>query len=118
MELRVAKALCEEQGFDWDKQKSFLTSASGGDNEQLFYISQARAAIRAMREPTFVMIDEGATCLINSEEICMNPDDVWSAMIDAASPPTIADLTVRALSDSLNETKWRIEERLANGEKL
>jgi len=105
MELRVAKAI---------KDADML--ASSGPLKT--YEELARAAIRAMREPTFVMIDEGATCLINSEEICMNPDDVWSAMIDAASPPTIADLTVRALSDSLNETKWRIEERLANGEKL
>jgi len=42
-----------------------------------------RAVIRAMREPTFIMIDEGAT---SSDETCMYPEDVWNAMIDAASP--------------------------------
>lgn len=84
MELRVAKALCEEQGFDWDKQKSFLTSASGGDNEQLFYISQARAAIRAMREPTPDMIGPGKGALLyeGAAEIKQS----WRSMIDAASP--------------------------------
>jgi len=64
MELRVERALAR---FDFDEDRLHV----------------ARAAIRAMREPTFRMIDEGAT---SSDETCLYPEVVWQAMIDAASP--------------------------------
>ena len=43
----VARALCAAEGLDWDSQSSFLTTASGGENEQEHYLEQARAAISA-----------------------------------------------------------------------
>ena len=85
MEMRVAKAICREVCED------HLASGFAGpqdfqnglDADWREYLPTARAAIRAMREPTFRMIDEGAT---SSDEICMYPENVWRAMIDAASP--------------------------------
>jgi hypothetical protein len=75
MELRVAKAAYESVYDDgWD---------NAYEGHQEMCLTAARAAIRAMREPTFRMIDEGAT---SSDETCMYPEDVWNAMIDAASP--------------------------------
>lgn len=47
---RVARAICESQGLDWDAQASAMTSGSGSDDEQEGYRISARAAIEAMRE--------------------------------------------------------------------
>ena len=72
MEERVARAIC-----------NVSNRAPWADENYDLFLDEARAAIRAMREPTFRMIDKGAT---SSDEICMYPEDVWIAMIDAASP--------------------------------
>lgn len=77
---RVARALCEAEGMEWGAQASAMTSGSGGDNEQEYYLTQARAAIEAMREPTEAMQDAG-------ESHCNDygtPSGCFRAMIDAA----------------------------------
>jgi hypothetical protein len=68
MELRVAKAIraCDEN----DKTGPLAT-----------YEELARAAIRAMREPTTEMKDAG-----HPEDGPLKPYFAWIAMIDAASP--------------------------------
>ena len=87
MELRVA-AVIEPAAFgDYDE------SRLPGYYANLKYdaLLSARAAIRAMREPTKDMCDEGATELCcfdrggdSGSEYAMN---TWKAMIDTASPP-------------------------------
>lgn len=79
MEMRVAKAMANESA-PWINCLS---------DEQALALT--RVAIRAMREPTRLMVKNGSFELIG-----YNPDfdaksdyvpDVWQAMIDAASPP-------------------------------
>lgn len=88
MELRVAQAICEAQGLAWDMQGNPMTSGSGGDDRDGF-ILEARAAIRAMREPTAEM-----TAYVRAKlegTIPKGPNDWYTEpyrnMIDAASPP-------------------------------
>lgn len=78
---RVAKALStfDESNFpkfvksDWEKLTPLARSA---------YRRRARAAIEAMREPTRMMIDAGASgCGEDSINVAMG---AWDAMIDAA----------------------------------
>ena len=75
---RVARAICWANGMDPD-----LTL--GGDGKNFLwreYVSQARAAIEAMREPTKAMTESGA---YGSGEDSENAAlGAWGAMIAAA----------------------------------
>lgn len=76
MELRVAKALSRSDAFD----------PTHTDED---YVNMARAAIRAMREPTKEMMDAylDAEPMLDDEGWNGAPaKDAWQAMIDAASP--------------------------------
>tara|TARA_R110000868_G_scaffold95522_3_gene262651 strand:- start:12540 stop:12827 length:288 start_codon:yes stop_codon:yes gene_type:complete len=85
MEERVARAICTEicedhlaSGFagPQDFQK-------GLDVDWPEYLPTARAAIRAMREPTTEMLREaGLGATSSTEDIAY----MWETMIDAASP--------------------------------
>lgn len=77
MELRVARVL-DPKAFGESDDSRLDTFYRNLRNAAL---EQARAAIRAMREPTPDMYDAGCTSF--SE----NPADSYEAMIDAASPP-------------------------------
>lgn len=84
---RVARAICQSQGLEWDKQSDPMTSASGSDGEQDGFREMASAAIRAMREPTEQMSDYGLECLPESRHMT-GPEDVlamWHSMIDVAT---------------------------------
>ena len=71
MELRVAEAI---KSADYSKPTGGLGAT---------YLSLARAAIRAMREPTTEMLREaGLGATSSTEDIAY----MWEAMIDAASP--------------------------------
>ena len=71
METRVAEAI---KSADYSKPTGGLGAT---------YLSLARAAIRAMREPTTEMLREaGLGATSSTEDIAY----MWEAMIDAASP--------------------------------
>ncbi len=82
MELRVTQAIC------------CADSASRGEPGECAYPEcgcadipgMARAAIRAMREPTESMTDTGMGYAGNDDILCA-VGIAWRAMIDAASPP-------------------------------
>lgn len=82
MELRVAESL-------WiaDAGGRRLEPWSDIDPEwQARWVRSARAAIRAMREPTTDMLREaGIGSLVTTEENA----GTWEVMIDAASPPEV-----------------------------
>ena len=71
----MAKALYEHE---W---QSLPNSEPFGDGCKDYWVSEARAAIRAMREPTADMTDAG-----HPEDGPLHPYFAWQAMIDAASP--------------------------------
>lgn len=85
IEIRVAKRLAAYEGWH-------------GKDHYLRYLNRARAAIRAMYEPTIEMINEGMMTFTEAE--CMSDDGVtigasegddpfeaaWKEMIDVASP--------------------------------
>lgn len=70
---RVASAI-------WDATRDSLDfeSLSAWASE-----AAARAAIKAMREPTRVMLEAEQACPRFDSPGSTNPDDVWRAMIDA-----------------------------------
>lgn len=45
---RMARAICEACGLDWDAQADFMTSAGGGDDERCVYLHEAEAALTAI----------------------------------------------------------------------
>lgn len=85
---RVAIAICESLGLEWDAQASGMTSASGSDEEQEGFRLMARAAIEAMRDVGDIPITKIYALI---DKICpeneIGPDEVaaiWHAMLDAA----------------------------------
>jgi hypothetical protein len=85
---RVARALCAHDELDWEAQADPMTSGSGDDN-QAAYLSAARAAIAAMREPTEAQLNGACEVGPDTNGGCFSYDDarnVWVAMIDAALP--------------------------------
>tara|TARA_R110000868_G_scaffold72509_1_gene211247 strand:+ start:2332 stop:2583 length:252 start_codon:yes stop_codon:yes gene_type:complete len=73
MELRVAKAIC-----------NVSNRAPWADENYDLFLDEARAAIRAMREPTTKMLREaGMDGVCSTEDVAF----MWGEMIDAASPP-------------------------------
>ena len=71
METRVAEAI---KSADYSKPTGGLGAT---------YLSLARAAIRAMREPTTEMLREAGMVVAGNTEAHAT---VWETMIDAASP--------------------------------
>lgn len=43
----AAIAICEASGFRWEDQLDLATSGGGGDNEQVYYLAVAEAALTA-----------------------------------------------------------------------
>ena len=83
MELRVAKAICIADGVDPDQvcygTGRIMPEGWSGPAWRV-RIGQARAAIRAMRDPTREIGD----CFAHFR----NDKALWQGCIDAASPPT------------------------------
>lgn len=77
---KVARALCEAQGFKWEDQADAMTNASGGDDERDHYLEQARAAIEALREPNQEMLSIDAPDMPAGGDV----GDIWRDMIDKA----------------------------------
>lgn len=75
MELRAAEALAVARGCRWERC---------GDNDREMVIEEARAAIRAMREPTDDMLEP-----LGTGEAYKWARGSWTIMIDAASPPEV-----------------------------
>ena len=89
MELRVAKALIATVRLQWDAVPE----------SHPILLAEARAAIRAMREPTDEMMNRGTSTILIEHMTrptkaagnfvqfpASTSHDVWTAMIDAASP--------------------------------
>lgn len=76
MELRAAEALAVARGCRWERC---------GDNDREMVIEEARAAIRAMREPTDEM-RMAAPPRVLEKLAYRDLGDTWKSMIDAASP--------------------------------
>jgi hypothetical protein len=98
MELRVAKAMfenepCTSGNWTWDRIIQCLRDGADGGSGAIRYwecIKTARAAIRAMREPTPEM-DQAGDSEIEQQCDYSGPfvsahKFVWKAMINAASP--------------------------------
>ncbi|CAB4167820.1 hypothetical protein UFOVP868_54 [uncultured Caudovirales phage] len=83
MELRVAKVLME-RAMDYITTPAWAERSWQQTNEgRAHYINTARAAIRAMREPTTKMLREaGMDGVCSTEDVAF----MWGEMIDAASP--------------------------------
>lgn len=85
---KVARAIAAEMGTDWggplgESDLSFLPYKAR-------YMSMARAAIEAMREPTEAMKEAGfqAGHLGDGEWEYADPESAYTAMIDAALSPS------------------------------
>ena len=76
---RVAKAMCEDDGANWNAA-NFNETANGDEPEEQreYWRVKARAAIEAMKEPTDAMADEGY------RHIADGADSVWRAMTSKA----------------------------------
>jgi hypothetical protein len=85
IETRVAKALFALEnrsltGWTFEKETR--------DSELFdYWIASARAAIRAMREPTDEMVNAAEPHMGGKSGFAAVTEDAWLAMIDAASPP-------------------------------
>ena len=73
MEERVARAIC-----------NVSNRAPWADENYDLFLDEARAAIRAMREPTPEMI--GAEFVYKNCHMCGGASEQYPRMIDAASP--------------------------------
>ncbi len=92
MELRVAKAI-EAAEDQWLRQKCDANQGVAEEPDAPIYITVARAAIQAMREPTADMVEIGHNTPINHSwgkrgEFLVGADVIWEVMVDAASPPS------------------------------
>jgi len=57
---RLARVMCEADGFNWGDQLDPMRSANGDDDGQAHYFSHARAVLQALSEPSEGMIEAGA----------------------------------------------------------
>jgi hypothetical protein len=85
MELRVAKAICREVCEDHLASGFAMPQdfQNGLDADWREYLPTARAAIRAMREPTTEMLRDA---LIGMPVRTEPAAAIWEVLIDAASP--------------------------------
>lgn len=84
MELRVAHAIYERATVMPNGQLHLMKKKPWEKLQNISrvkYLNDARAAIRAMREPTTEMKDAG-----HPEDGPLKPYFAWTAMINAASP--------------------------------
>ena len=79
MEDRVARAIAFADGVPSD----YLTTTRDAYLNIAPYLKMARAAIRAMREPTTEMLRDAGIAIAGNTEAHAA---VWETMIDAASP--------------------------------
>jgi hypothetical protein len=70
---RVARALCEAQGFTWEQAGDPMQSGSGED-ERDGYVLLARAAIAALMEPTDGMVRAGVDYRLRTS---LHGDNDW-----------------------------------------
>lgn len=84
---RMARAICEAEGLDWEAQSNPQTSGSGNDDTE-HYFEVAIAALKAMREPTPKMYGAGGVEQFKADMAQTPPRDavgkMWQAMITAA----------------------------------
>ncbi len=94
MELRVAKATYAQMlaSPEYVKKYGFVPVQWDAVPDEIRHdwISCARAAIRAMREPTERIARKGAQAQWDCGDLVGLPQatKIWQAMIDSASPPT------------------------------
>lgn len=82
---RMARAMCEADGFVWDDLTDFAKNASGSDNDQENYFAHALAALKAMRdEPSNEVIMALAGFELADIEEAFQWIEAYQAMIDAA----------------------------------
>ena len=87
---RVARALAEREGINWDAiPVGGSTARQWRRDERTYWLDQAAAAIKAMREPSEAMIDRfvsRALCVSISGEGGWSEyaRAQWQTMIDAA----------------------------------
>ena len=89
---RVARALCKARLRDPDEELTILTGPKGGSSQPrwMFHVSEARAAIEAMREPTSPMVEIGGIRPHEWEKVETVQDTYdlarrkWREQIDAA----------------------------------
>jgi hypothetical protein len=87
MELRVARRMydvCQSDVFTGQEMKAVHEWDSLVDLVKYSWVCRARYVIDAMRDPTMLMMVRGA-----QDDLAYDgdPGAVWTAMIDAASPP-------------------------------
>lgn len=80
MELRVAKGIC--CGGQCSAERGYIKECQSG-----YFYSEARAAIRAMREPTAEMLEAFSRTGRSYDDDGPDMPEGWQAMIDVASPP-------------------------------
>ena len=86
---KMARAMCEADGFNWDDQLDPMRSANGDEDGQAYYLAHAKAALSALEEPSEVQIEAGFEALYKEVDRYDHPykddlKDAWSAMIKAA----------------------------------
>lgn len=86
----VARAICNAMGDDPDELGTLIWEASGPVPNWKFYVSAARSAVEALREPNTAMIEggEALTHWSGTGSGCYcdhhaEPERVFPAMIDA-----------------------------------
>jgi hypothetical protein len=74
---RIARAMCEEDGANWNAA-NFNETANGDEPEEQreYWRAKARAVLEAMKEPTPEMVEAGYGY--------SRPEDSWFAMISKA----------------------------------
>ena len=73
MKERIARAMCEADGLEWDDQLDPMKSSNGDDDGQQYYLAHATAALDALAEPTPEMAEAGGKFLSQQWE-----GDNWS----------------------------------------
>ena len=82
---KIARAMCEADGHDWDAQTSPMTSSDGSDDGREYYFGHADAALSAI-EPTDAMVEAGQDRIPYATDVKAMADAayVFNAMIQAA----------------------------------
>ena len=54
MKERIARAMCEADGLEWDDQLDPMKSSNGDDDGQQYYLAHATAALDALAEQRLI----------------------------------------------------------------